>query len=62
MVDRERRQGIGRALAGERIRAAHERGATTVVSALSPDGWKLYQSLGFRSVGVTPDRWFYLPT
>jgi GNAT superfamily N-acetyltransferase len=61
VVDRERRQGIGRALAAERIRAAHERGATTIVSALSPDGWKLYESLGFRSVGVTPDRWFYLP-
>jgi ribosomal protein S18 acetylase RimI-like enzyme len=62
VVDRERRQGIGRALAGERIRAAHERGATTIVSALSPDGWKLYESLGFHSVGVIPARWFYLPS
>jgi len=61
VIDRERRQGIGRALAGERIRTAHERGATTVVSALSPDGWKLYEPLGFRSVGVTPGRWFQLP-
>jgi ribosomal protein S18 acetylase RimI-like enzyme len=61
VVDRERRQGIGRALAGERIRTARERGATTIVSALSPDGWKLYEPLGFRSVGVTPGRWFHLP-
>jgi ribosomal protein S18 acetylase RimI-like enzyme len=61
VVDRERRQGIGRALAATRIRSAYEQGATTVVSALSPDGWKLYEPLGFRSVGVTPARWFYLP-
>jgi len=61
VVDRERRQGIGRALAGERIRIAHERGATTVVSALSPEGWKLYESLGFHSTSVIPDRWFSLP-
>lgn len=62
VVDSERRQGIGRALAGERIRAASERGARTIVSALSPDGWRLYRSLRFQSVPVTPDRWFYLPT
>jgi hypothetical protein len=32
-----------------------------IVSALSPDGWQLYRSLGFVSVPVESDRWFYLP-
>jgi GNAT superfamily N-acetyltransferase len=62
VVHSERRQGIGRALAAERIRAASALGARTIVSASSPDGWRLYRSLRFQSVPVTPDRWFYLPT
>lgn len=61
VVDRARRHGIGRALAAARIRAAHELGATTIVSALSPDGWQLYRTLGFVSAPVERDRWFYLP-
>ena len=62
VVEAERRSGIGRALAGERIRVADERGVRTIVAALSPDGWELYRTLGFASVPVVPDRWFYLPS
>jgi GNAT superfamily N-acetyltransferase len=62
VIDAQRRQGIGQALAGERIRIAHERGATLIVSALSPDGWKLYEPLGFASVPTHPGRHFHLPT
>jgi GNAT superfamily N-acetyltransferase len=57
----ERRRGIGTALASARITAAHTRGARVVVSALSPDGWQLYRTIGFVSVPVTPNRRFFLP-
>jgi ribosomal protein S18 acetylase RimI-like enzyme len=62
VLDAQRRQGIGRALAGERIRTAHERGATLIVSGLSPDGWKLYEPLGFLSVPTLPTHRFHFPT
>ena len=56
-----RRQGIGRALVAARLAAAAGRGATLLVSAPSPDGWRLQRTLGFRSVPVVADRCFYLP-
>ena len=28
----------------------------------SPEGWRLQKTLGFRSVPVVADTWFYLPT
>jgi ribosomal protein S18 acetylase RimI-like enzyme len=61
VMESYRRQGIGRELALVRIRAAHEAGATSIVAALSLDGWELYRTLGFESVPVIPNRWFYLP-
>ncbi len=62
VVASRRRQGIGRALVSARVAAASSRGATTIVSAPSPDGWAMQQTLGFRSVAVIPDLCFYLPT
>lgn len=55
-----RRRGIGQALAAARLADAAARGATLAVSAPSPDGWRLQQTLGFRSVPVVPDTCFYL--
>jgi GNAT superfamily N-acetyltransferase len=61
VVESRRRRGIGRALVAARLVDAARRGATTVVSAPSPDGWRLQQALGFRRVPVVPDTCFYLP-
>jgi ribosomal protein S18 acetylase RimI-like enzyme len=62
VIEDARRRGVASALAAARIGAAQARGARIVVSALSPEGWKLYQTLGFASVPVRPNRCFYLPT
>jgi GNAT superfamily N-acetyltransferase len=62
VVEPERRRGVGRALATERLREARDRGCTLAVLDPSPDGAKLYESLGFESHRQPPDRWFYLPT
>lgn len=62
VLESHRRRGIGRALVTARLADAAARGATIVVSAPSPDGWELQRALGFRSVRVIPDTWFYLPT
>lgn len=59
VVENERRRGIGRALATARIRAAYDRDATSVVAALSPDGWRLYRTLG--RVGAGRPRSLVLP-
>ena len=61
VVEEERRRGIGRSLVEHRLQWAARRGATDVVSAVSPDGWKLYSRLGFQSVPVVHDVCFYLP-
>ena len=61
VVPSERRRGIGTALASTRLTAAQARGARRAVSALSPDGWQLYRTMGFVSTRVTPNRCFYLP-
>ena len=56
-----RRSGIGRSLIIARCEDAAAEAATTIVSAPSPDGWPLQRTLGFHSVPVIPDTWFYLP-
>jgi GNAT superfamily N-acetyltransferase len=56
-----RRQGIGQALALARLREARARGCEFAVLAPSPDGEKLYLTLGFESHPQPPDRWFYAP-
>jgi GNAT superfamily N-acetyltransferase len=56
-----RRRGIGRALALRRLDDARDRGCELAVLAPSPDGAKLYESLGFETHAQPPDRWFYLP-
>jgi GNAT superfamily N-acetyltransferase len=58
----ERRRGIGRSLATTRLEEAKERGCSLAVLAPSPDGKKLYESLGFETRPQPDDRWFYLPT
>ena len=50
VAESHRRRGIGRALVAARLADAAQRGATTVVSTPSPEGWRLQQALGFRSV------------
>jgi predicted N-acetyltransferase YhbS len=62
VAESHRRRGIGRALVAARLADAAQRGATTVVSAPSPEGWRLQQAHGFRSVPVVADTWFYLPS
>jgi ribosomal protein S18 acetylase RimI-like enzyme len=61
VLDRWRRRGVGRALVLARLADAAGRGATTVVSAPSPDGWQLQRTLGLRNVPVIADTCFYLP-
>ena len=56
-----RRQGIGRALALARLQEARKRQCELAVLAPSPDGAKLYETLGFETHPQPPDRWFYLP-
>lgn len=62
VAESHRPRGIGRALVAARLADAAQRGASTVVSAPSPEGWRLQQALGFRSVPVVADTWFYLPS
>lgn len=61
VVDDEQRRGIGTALARRRLRHGADRAVGLTVAALSPDGWAMYQNLGFESVPVVPDLQFYLP-
>lgn len=62
VVEPHRRRGVGRALVAARVADAALRGANTVVSAPSTDGWQLQQAIGFRSVPVIADTCFYLPS
>ena len=62
VLERERRRGIGRSLVLTRLRAARERGCKVAVLAASPDGARLYKTLGFQTHPQPGDRWFYLPT
>jgi GNAT superfamily N-acetyltransferase len=61
VLEPERRRGVGRSLALARLREARERGCTRAVLDPSPDGAKLYATLGFETHRQPPDRWFYLP-
>lgn len=61
VLEDERRKGIGRALALTRLSTARERGCSLAVLAASPEGAKLYRSLGFETHAQPADRWFYLP-
>ena len=56
-----RRSGIGSALARTRLRDARAQGCELAVLAPSPDGAKLYESLGFETHPQPPGRWFYAP-
>jgi GNAT superfamily N-acetyltransferase len=56
-----RRRGIGRSLTRARLLDAKRRGCTTAILAPSPEGGKLYASLGFRTRPQPAGRWFYLP-
>ena len=56
-----RRQGIGRALALERLRQARAHRCTQAVLAPTPQGAELYKSLGFTTHPLPPDRCFHLP-
>lgn len=62
VLDDEQRRGIGRALAATRLREARKRGCAIAVLAPSPDGAKLYTSIGFETHRQPHNRWFYLPT
>ena len=62
VLEPERRRRVGRALAIARLREARARGCTLAVLDSSPEGAKLYESLGFETHRQPPDRWFYLPT
>ncbi|HVH51281.1 MAG TPA: GNAT family N-acetyltransferase [Gaiellaceae bacterium] len=57
-----RRRGVGRLLALARLRDARNLGCDLTVLAPSPDGGKLYRTLGFEQHQQPADRWFYLPT
>lgn len=55
------RRGIGRSLVRARLLDARRQGCTKAVLAPTPDGGKLYASLGFRHRSQAPGHWFYLP-
>jgi ribosomal protein S18 acetylase RimI-like enzyme len=58
----DRRRGVGTALIDRRLGEAAAHGATRAVSAVSPEGWQVYQRRGFHSVPVRRDVCFYLPS
>lgn len=54
-----RRRGVGTALVSTVLTWGASRGALDVVAAPSPDGWRLFESLGFDNVPVVPDVCFH---
>jgi GNAT superfamily N-acetyltransferase len=62
VLEGDRRRGVGTALIDVRLGEAAARGATRAVSAVTPEGWTVYQRRGFRSVPVLRDVCFYLPS
>ncbi len=54
-----RRRGVGRALVSRVMAWGTTRGASEVVAAPSPDGWRLFDALGFENVPAIPDTSFY---
>lgn len=62
VLEGDRRRGVGTALIDRRLGDAAARGATRAVSAVSPEGWQVYQRRGFRSVPARRDVCFYLPS
>lgn len=62
VLEGDRRHGVGTALIDSRLGDAAARGATRAVSAVSPEGWQVYQRRRFRSVPVRRDVCFYLPS
>ena len=57
--DTARRHGVGTALVSGVLVWGVEHGAREVVAAPSPDGWRLFDALGFENVPVIPDACFY---
>jgi GNAT superfamily N-acetyltransferase len=62
VLEGDRRRGVGTALIDRRLDDAVTRGATSAVSAVSPEGWQVYRRRCFRSVPVREDVCFYLPS
>lgn len=56
-----RRQGVATALVEALMVAGRERGLGAVVAAPTPEGGRLFASMGFEVAPVTPDVCFYLP-
>ena len=56
-----RRRGVGGALVGAVLAWGAAWGAREVVAAPSPEGWRLFESLGFDNVPAEPDVCFYAP-
>lgn len=54
-----RRHGLGTALVSSALAWGAARGASEVVAAPSPDGWLLFEALGFHNVPVDRDVCFY---
>jgi GNAT superfamily N-acetyltransferase len=57
--DSARREAVGTALVSALLAWGAKHGALEVVAAPSPDGWRLFNTLGFENVPVTPDTCFY---
>lgn len=57
--DSARRHGVGTALVSGVLVWGGKHGAREVVAAPSPDGWRLFDALGFENVPVIHDACFY---
>ena len=61
VVERERRRGLGTALALVRLHEARRLGCRFAVFGTTPESAALYALLGFTTQPVDGRRWFYLP-